>query len=73
VEFEQLMPNNGGLEALNVIGLRHLAFSVPNVSETVTLLVAAGYNFSAPVVGSSGKEYSLGQDPDGIALEIIAE
>jgi glyoxylase I family protein len=59
------------LEALDVIGLRHLAFAVANIDEAVANAKKHNIIFSEPKMGSSGKRYALGVDCNGIALELL--
>lgn len=60
------------LTDLKLLGLRHIAFKVDDIEAKRRELVAAGYEFSEVQLGSSGVYYSLGVDPDGIAIELIA-
>lgn len=61
------------LANLKILGLRHIAFKVDDIEAKRQELITAGYEFSEVQLGSSGIYYSLGVDPDGIAIELIAD
>ncbi len=73
IELWEFTPvtDNKNLESLDTIGLRHLAFAVPDIDFAVATANQLGANFSEPKMGSSGKRYSLGTDCNGIALELL--
>ena len=52
-------------------GLRHLAFTVANVAETVTLLESKGVSVEPVRVDElTGKRFTFFADPDGLPLEL---
>ncbi len=52
-------------------GLRHLAFSVSNIEETVDYLIASGVDVEAIRVDElTGRQFTFFSDPDGLPLEL---
>ena len=70
-EFSTLKSVANNLVDFDVIGLRHIGFQVEDVAQEVARLNALGCNFPEAKVGTSGKTFSIGSDPDGILLELI--
>jgi glyoxylase I family protein len=53
------------------VGLRHLAFDVPNIDEAVEELAQKGVAVeSIRVDPHTGKKFTFFQDPDGLPLEL---
>ncbi len=69
-EFTDSKPPDDDQLNIKIIGLRHLAFKVGNLEETVETLKKSGLNFGAIVNGTSCKYYTFTTDPNGIAIEL---
>lgn len=55
-------------------GLRHLAFAVANIDESVAYLESKGVQVEAIRVDEiTGKRFTFFQDPDGLPLEIYQQ
>ncbi len=72
-QFVQPVKPQDSLVNLKILGLRHIGFKVEDINSKRQELVDGGYEFSPVQQGSSGVYYSLGVDPDGIAIELISD
>jgi len=68
-QFQDMKENSNPLNDIKVRGLRHIAFEVDNLKETIFKLANKGLEFSEPKFGASGHNYSFTTDPNGVALE----
>ena len=68
-QFEDIKENSNPLNDIKVRGIRHIAFEVDNLKETISKLKNKGLEFSEPKLGASGHYYSFTEDPNGVALE----
>lgn len=68
-QFRDMKENSDMLDDIKVRGLRHIAFEVDNLKETISKLKEKGLEFSEPKLGASGHYYSFTTDPNGVALE----
>ncbi len=70
-QFEDSQKQN--LKDLNVIGIRHLAFTVPDLNKAIEELRQQGLTFTEPKLGASGHNYAFTKDPNGIPLELYEQ
>lgn len=68
-QFRDMKENSNPLNDIKVRGLRHIAFEVNDLKETISKLANKGLKFSEPKLGASGHNYSFAIDPNGVALE----
>lgn len=68
-QFNDMRKNSDSLGDIKIIGIRHLAFEVENLGDTISKLQTKGLKFSEPKLGASGHNYSFSSDPNGVALE----
>ncbi len=68
-QFRDMKENSNSLNNIKVKGIRHIAFEVENLNETISKLIDKGLKFSEPKLGASGHNYSFTTDPNGVALE----
>ena len=68
-QFQDMKENSNPLNDIKVRGIRHIAFEVDNLKETISKLKERGLEFSEPKLGASGHNYSFTNDPNGVALE----
>ena len=68
-EFQDIKENVDSLNDIKVRGIRHIAFEVSYLKETIFDLELKGIKFSNVKMGASGHNYSFTSDPNGIALE----
>ncbi len=68
-QFKDLKENSNSLDDIKVRGIRHLAFEVDNLKETIATLKDKGLQFSESKLGASGHYYCFTTDPNGVALE----
>lgn len=61
---------NDSLNDLHTIGIRHIAFAVPDIQEAYARLKSMDLEINEPEMGKSGAMYAHLLDPDGIQLEI---
>ncbi len=69
-QFEQPIERQDNLSKLNVLGIKHLAFSVDNIDRKREELKLQGITTTEPKLGASGARYCFLKDPDGIPLEL---
>ena len=69
-EFADMKENSDNLKDLKIRGIRHLAFQVEDVDETINGLKSKGLAVSEPKMGASGHRYAFTTDPNGVALEL---
>ncbi len=69
-EFGDAQTNQDALNNLKIKGIRHIAFSVEDIDQTVEELKSRGIDISEIKLGASGKKYAFFEDPSGIALEL---
>ncbi|PIR03968.1 MAG: hypothetical protein COV59_02175 [Candidatus Magasanikbacteria bacterium CG11_big_fil_rev_8_21_14_0_20_39_34] len=68
-QFQDTKEDANSLGDIKVIGIRHIAFEVENLEETIQELSKKGLKFTKPKLGASGHHYSFSSDPNGVALE----
>jgi len=68
-QFQDMKENSNPLNNIKVRGIRHIAFEVDNLKDTISKLTNKGLEFSEPKLGASGHNYSFTTDPNGVALE----
>ena len=68
-QFQDMKENLNPLDDIKIRGLRHIAFEVDNLENTISKLTDKGLRFSEPKLGASGHRYSFTTDPNGVALE----
>jgi len=68
-QFQNMKKNFNSLNDIKVRGIRHIAFEVDNLKETISKLADKGLEFSEPKLGASEHNYSFTTDPNGVALE----
>ena len=71
-QFEEMKKNVDPLDDIKIRGIRHIAFGVQDLDETVKKLKNKGLVFKGPKQGASGR-YAFTTDPNGIALEFYEE
>jgi len=71
--FSESVKAQDSLTNLKIIGLRHIAFKIDGIKLKIQELNNAGFEFSEIQLGTSGVYYTLGTDPDGIAIELISD
>lgn len=69
-EFADGKENKDSLKDLKIIGLRHIAFEVEDLDESVASLRLKGLTLTEPNLGASGHRYAFTQDPTGIRIEL---
>ncbi len=68
-QFQDMKKNIESLNDIKVRGIRHIAFAVDNLKQSISQLKEKGIKFSEPKLGGSGHYYSFTTDPNGIPLE----
>jgi glyoxylase I family protein len=68
-QFQNMKENLNSLNDIKVRGIRHIAFEVDDLKETISKLTKKGLKFSKPKLGASNHNYSFTTDPNGVALE----
>ena len=68
-QFREVKENKDSLTDIKIRGIRHIAFEVDNLNETIKRLSSLGLEFSEPQMGASGHNYVFSNDPNGVALE----
>lgn len=65
--FESTKPKeNNTLDDLHTIGIRHVAFAVPDIEEVYSKLKDIAIGIDKPAMGKSGSKYTFFSDPNGI-------
>ena len=68
-QFQDMKENSNPLNDIKVRGIRHIAFEVNDLNETISNLKEKGLELTEPKLGASGHNYSFTKDPNGVALE----
>lgn len=69
-EFSEKSKIQNDLNNLKIIGLKHIAFVVSDISKIYQELKDKGLEISEPRLGTSGTYYCFLKDPDGIPIEL---
>lgn len=68
-KFSDLKQNQDPLGEIKIKGIRHIAFEVDNLHDSISEYKAKGLKFTEVKLGASGHNYSFTSDPNGVALE----
>lgn len=68
-QFQDMKENSDSLNDIKIKGIRHVAFEVDNLNQTIFQLQKKGLEFSEPKLGATGHNYSFTNDPNGVVLE----
>lgn len=69
-EYKDRVKGKDDLTDLRIQGLRHIAFRVKNVRQSVNKLTKSGLLFGPIENGTSCKYYTFTTDPNGISIEL---
>ncbi len=67
-EFEDKKKGNN-VSDLDILGIRHIAFEVPEIEESIRNLSEKGLVFCPITTGASGARFTFTSDPDGNQIE----
>ena len=70
-QFQDMKENADPLNDIKVRWIRHIAFEVSHLEETIARLTEKGLVFAEPRRGASGHRYAFTTDPNGVALEFL--
>lgn len=68
-EFSEKPSIKNKLSNLKIVGLKHIAFVVSDISKIYQELKTKGLEISEPQLGASGAYFCFLKDPDGILIE----
>ncbi len=69
-QLDKQIKNKDDFSNLNILGMKHIAFSVGDIIKEYKRIMEKNIKISEPKLGASGARYCFLKDPDGIPIEL---